>query len=103
VERQSEQLILDAASRLCRLATEDGDQLAVEQAATAGLRAVPHAQHLWRYIIRAEYALGGPARLHEVADHVRFVLASSGVDVEPETSTLIDHLASSAQAQTGTY
>jgi nucleoid-associated protein YgaU len=103
VERQAEHLILDAASRLCRIASEDGDQLAVEQAATAGLRAVPHAQHLWRYIIRAEYALGGPGRLNDVADHVRFVLASSGVDIEPETATLIDHLASSAQAQTGTY
>ena len=103
VERQAEHLVLDAASRLCRITSEDGDQLAVEQAATAGLRAVPHAQHLWRSIIRAEYALGGPARLNDVADHVRFVLASSGVDMEPETATLIDHLASSAQAQTGSY
>jgi len=104
LERQSEQMILDAASRLCRLASEDGDQMAVEQAATAGLRAVPHAQHLWRYIIRAEFSLGGPARLRDVADHVRFVLASSGVDMEPETSTLIEHLAGTEQTpeHTGT-
>nr|WP_269809853.1 BTAD domain-containing putative transcriptional regulator [Kineosporia rhizophila] len=103
VERQAEHLILDAAGRLCRITSEEGDHLAVEQAATAGLRAVPHAQNLWRHIIRAEYALGGPGRLHDVADHVRFVLASSGVDIEPETATLIEHLAGSAQTQSGAY
>jgi hypothetical protein len=101
LERQSEELIVETADRLCQICVQDGDQVAVEQAATAGLRAVPDAQHLWRYIIRAEHALGGPARLARVTEHVQFVLSTSGVDVEPETQALIEHL-SGLSASTGT-
>jgi hypothetical protein len=101
LEREAEGLIVEAADRLSQICAEDGDQVAVEQAATAGLRAVPDAQHLWRYIIRAEHALGGPARLSRVIEHVHFVLSSSGVEVEPETQALIEHL-SGASAPTST-
>jgi hypothetical protein len=100
LERQAEELIVQAADRLSLICAEEGDQVAVEQAAAAGLRAVPEAQHLWRHIIRAEHALGGPARLARVTEHLRFALTTSGVDLEPETQALIDHL-SSVSASSG--
>jgi hypothetical protein len=102
LERQSEDLIVETADELCQICSEDGDPVAIEQAATAGLRAAPDAQHLWRYIIRAEHALGGPPRLARVTEHVNFVLSNSGVDVEPETQALIDHLSGQpASTRTG--
>jgi hypothetical protein len=94
LERQAEELIIDAADRLSQICLEEGDQVAVEQAAAAGLRAVPAAQHLWRHVLRAEHALGGPVRLARATEHLRFVLATSGVVMEPETQALIEHLAS---------
>jgi hypothetical protein len=100
LERLAETLIVDAADRLSQICADEGDQVAVEQAAAAGLRAVPEAQHLWRHIIRAEHTLGGPARLARVTEHLRFALATSGVDLEPETQALIEHL-SSVGAATG--
>jgi nucleoid-associated protein YgaU len=108
LERQAEELIVQAADRLSRICAEQGDLVAVEQAAAAGLRAVPEAQHLWRHIIRAEHALGGPTRLARVIEHLHFALTTSGVDLEPETQALIEHLSSvsatsdSAASNTGT-
>ena len=100
LERQAEELIVDAADRLSQICAAEGDMVAVEQASAAGLRAVPEAQHLWRHIIRAEHALGGPGRLTRVTEHLQFALATSGVDLEPETQALIEHL-SSMSATTG--
>ncbi len=98
IERQAETLIVDAADRLSQICADEGDQVAVEQAAAAGLRAVPEAQHLWRHIIRAEHTLGGPARLARVVEHLQFALATSGVDVDPETQALVEHLSSPSAA-----
>jgi len=92
LERRAEELIVDAAERLSQICLTEGDQVAVERAAAAGLRAAPTAQHLWRHILRAEHALGGPTRMAAATDHLRFVLTTSGVDLEPETQALIQHL-----------
>jgi hypothetical protein len=92
LEQLAEEEISVAADRLSTICAGQGDQVAASEAATAGLRAVPTAQHLWRHVLRAEHALGGPARLARVVEHLRFALATSGVDVEPETEALIDHL-----------
>lgn len=93
LERRSEELIIEAADRLSQICLSEGDQVAVERAAAAGLRAAPTAQLLWRHILRAEHALGGPARMTAATEHLRFVLSTSGVDLEPETQALIEHLA----------
>jgi hypothetical protein len=92
VERRSEELIVEAADRLSKICVAEGDQVAVERAAAAGLRAAPTAQHLWRHILRAEHTLGGPNRMVAAVEHLRFVLTTSGVDLEPETQALIQHL-----------
>jgi len=92
LERQSEKLIVDAADRLSEICRSEGDHVAVERAATIGLVASPTAQHLWRHILRAEHALGGPARLAAATEHLRFTLTTTGIDMEPETQALIEHL-----------
>ena len=96
LERRAEELIVEAAERLSQICLTEGDQVAVERAAAAGLRAAPTAQHLWRHILRAEHALGGPTRMASAIDHLRFVLTTSGVDLEPETQALIEHLSGAA-------
>jgi hypothetical protein len=93
LEHRSEELIVEAADRLSAICLAEGDQVAVGRAAGAGLLAAPAAQHLWRHILRAEHALGGNARLAAAVEHMRFALTTSGVDLEPETQALIDHLA----------
>ncbi|HST82135.1 MAG TPA: BTAD domain-containing putative transcriptional regulator [Kineosporiaceae bacterium] len=92
LERRAEELIVGAADRLSQICLSEGDQVAVERAAAAGLRAAPTAQHLWRHILRAEHALGGPTRMVAATEHLRFVLTTSGVDLEPQTQALIEHL-----------
>jgi hypothetical protein len=94
LEQQASELIARAADRLSTICAGEGDRPAVTEASAAGLRAVPSDQNLWRHILRAEHALGGPARMARAVEHLRFALATSGVDVEPETQALIDHLSS---------
>jgi hypothetical protein len=92
LERLSEKLIVDAADRLSEICFSEGDSVAVERASAIGLVASPTAQHLWRHILRAEHALGGPPRLATATEHLRFTLTTTGTDLEPETQALIEHL-----------
>jgi hypothetical protein len=92
LEREAQELIVGAAHRLSLICTDEGDHVGVTWAAAAGLRARPDAQLLWRHILRAEYALGGQARLEAVVEHLARALTIAGTDLEAQTQALIDHL-----------
>jgi hypothetical protein len=92
VQRQADGLVIRSAVRLATLCAQDGDPVAASQAAASGLRAVPTEQELWRHVIRAEHALGGQPRLDAVVEQMEFTLSTLGVDVDPRTQALIEHL-----------
>lgn len=91
VERDVVVLVVDAARRLARLETEAGDTSAAAAAVTAGLRAVPTSQPLWRDLLVA-IAGCNSGELPNAVSEMRTVLASAQVPLEPETEALVEEL-----------
>lgn len=68
-------LVVDTCARLSQARRRDGDPAGARVAAEAGLRVVPHAQRLWRELLRAEAAAGRHARVAELVEELAALLA----------------------------
>ncbi|RLV56877.1 hypothetical protein D9V41_03650 [Aeromicrobium phragmitis] len=94
LRRQMAVLVARTAVRLCALV--DGDPETTSFAASAGLRAVPGHQGLWRELLRASYAAEGVAGVRRTTDQMAEALRA--VPIEAETEALLDELVPSEQS-----
>ena len=90
-ERTTAALVVDAALRLGALEGSGGDPDGAAAAATAGLRAVPASQPLWRLLLSSRAAGGAGTREAERA--LRAALAAAGEVPDGETEALLAELA----------
>jgi hypothetical protein len=85
---------VDAAHRLSVLSQGGGEPGPAAAAARAGLRVRPAEQLLWRDLLYAEHAADGGDGVARVAAELADALAElGGLDLEPETTALLDELA----------
>ena len=98
LETQVADVVVDAAHRLVELAQDDNDPSGAAGAATAGLRAHPGSQLLWRDLIRAELAAGGRDAAAQAADRMADVLTRRQAHIEPETDALVEELLPAGEA-----
>jgi nucleoid-associated protein YgaU len=84
-------VIVDASHRLVELLYND-DPGGAAEAARCGLRADPAAQLLWRDLLWAESAQWGPDGVRSTVGEMAVVLKEMGVDVEAETTAVIEEL-----------
>ena len=98
LETQVADVVVDAAHRLVELAQDDNDPIGAAEAATAGLRAHPGSQLLWRDLIRAELAAGGRDAAAQAADRMADVLTRRQAHIEPETDALVEELLPAGEA-----
>jgi DNA-binding SARP family transcriptional activator len=84
------ELVELATTRCVRLALELGDLHAARSAVSAGLRALPTNEPLYRERMRVEAAAGSPDGVRRTLAELRTVLADVG-PLEPDPATL--HLA----------
>ena len=94
-ERTTAALVVDAALRLGALEGGGGDPDGAAGAATAGLRAVPASQPLWRLLVSSRAAAG--AGTEDVERALRAALAAAGDVPDGETEALLAELAPDAR------
>ncbi|MGA9748014.1 MAG: hypothetical protein WBQ50_11220 [Nocardioides sp.] len=92
LETQVADVVVDVAHRLVELSTQDGDPTGASAAASAGLRAAPASQLLWRDLIRAEYDATGHDAAGEAASRMADALTRRNAHIEAETDALVDEL-----------
>ncbi|WP_344554354.1 hypothetical protein, partial [Pseudokineococcus marinus] len=90
-ERTTAALVVDAALRLASLEGLGGDPGGAVTGATAGLRAVPAEQSLWRALLVARADAGAGTAATEV--ELRAALAGAGAQPDGETAALLAELA----------
>lgn len=91
LERQAEDVLVDAAHRLAELSLDD-DPSGAAAACRAGLRLAPTSQLLWRDLLLAESRdPNGPGTAATV-DEMAQQLQTAGVPIEPETEALVVEL-----------
>jgi hypothetical protein len=94
LERRASDVLVDAAHRLSVLSQGGGEPGPAAAAARAGLRVRPAEQLLWRDLLYAEHAAHGGDGVARVAAELADALAElGGLDLEPETTALLDELA----------
>ncbi|RYU12773.1 hypothetical protein [Nocardioides iriomotensis] len=101
LETLVEDVVVDAAHRLVELSLDDGDPVGAAGAATAGLRAAPGSQLLWRDLIRAEHHAGGNDAAAEAAGRMADVLGSRQAHIEAETDALVEELLPAGEVASG--
>ncbi len=98
LETQVVDVVVDAAHRLVELSNQDGDPAGAAAAASAGLRAAPASQLLWRDLIRAEHDAHGDEAAGQAAGRMADALAGRNAHIEAETDALVDELLPTRQA-----
>ncbi|MCL3820198.1 hypothetical protein [Aeromicrobium wangtongii] len=83
-------VLVDAASRLAELLSDQDDPAGSSAAAEAGLRVNPAHQGLWRALLRSRHAENGPAGVRRTLDAMGAALQS--VPLEAETEALVNEL-----------
>lgn len=101
LETQVGDVVVDAAHRLVELCFGDHDPTGASLAATAGLRAAPGSQLLWRDLVRAEHDAGGSDAAAEAAGRMVDVLNARQAAIEPETDALVEELLPAGEAASG--
>ncbi len=86
--------VTDAAALLARLELDAGDPAAAGRAARVGLAADPAAEHLWRAVMEAEYAVGNITGVHQAWRLLRAAIAaiSPGGQPHPDSVALYQDL-----------
>jgi hypothetical protein len=91
LERQTAELVTDAAHRLAELDV-DRDPPSASEAARSGLQCWPTADVCWQDLLRAEHRTGGRAAVAEAAEEMLRTYCDLGVEPTPETLALLEDL-----------
>lgn len=95
-EHVSRALLVDAAHRLVVLHRDGDDPAAAQAVAWQGLQIAPASELLWRDLLRAASATGGPEAVRDATDVLVATLAAAGVpQMSAATRALVDELAPS--------
>lgn len=99
LERVSHALLVDAAHRLVVLCRDGGDPAQAQSVAWSALQLFPAEELLWRDLLRAAHALGGPDAVEGVAADLEVSLRAAGAgSPSAATQALVEDLAPRSDA-----
>ena len=98
LERSARDLLVDGAHRLAVLCSNDDDPSSARAAAWSGLGVAPTDELLWRDVLRAADAAGGPDDVRSAAAEMEMTLHAAGVpEISAPTAALLEELAPSGR------
>jgi DNA-binding SARP family transcriptional activator len=92
IQREMIDAIVEVAHALAAQSLDAVDLTTARRAAVRGLQADPASELLYRDLLRAEHRAGNRAAVHEIADKLNCLAASLGIELDKETTQLVDGL-----------